>query len=68
MTEHLDLGFRPKDKEEGTIPLPAYLVEMLRERRNRYPHTRLVFPTSTGKPDQGNRIWNCGEPAVTLSS
>lgn len=51
VTEHLDLGFRPKDKEEGTIPIPAYLAEMLRARRVRYPSTRLIFPTPSGKPD-----------------
>jgi integrase/recombinase XerD len=51
VTEHLDLGFKPKDKEEGTIPIPEYLAEMLRERRRRYPTARLVFPTAAGKPD-----------------
>jgi integrase len=43
ITEHLDLGFTPKDKEEGSIPIPGDLVDMLRERRKRYPKSRLIF-------------------------
>jgi integrase/recombinase XerD len=51
VTEHLDLGFRPKDKEEGSIPIPVSLVELLQERRKRHPRTRLIFPGSNGKPN-----------------
>jgi integrase/recombinase XerD len=51
VTEHLDLGFKPKDKEEGTIPIPSFLVDMLRARRERYPAARLVFPTPENRPD-----------------
>jgi len=51
VTEHLDLGFRPKDGEEGTIPIPSFLVELLHARRKRYPTTRLIFPTDQGNPD-----------------
>ena len=51
VTEHLDLGFRPKDGEEGTIPIPSFLVELLQARRKRYPTTRLIFPTDKGNPD-----------------
>src|SRR5580658_6768402 len=46
--EHLDLGFRPKGREEGSIPIPESLVTLLRERRTRYPHTRLIFQRSNG--------------------
>ena len=41
VTEHLDLGFRPKDKEEASIPIPDTLVEILTARRKRYPKSRL---------------------------
>lgn len=33
VTEHLDLGYRPKDKEEGSLPIPDILVDILRARR-----------------------------------
>lgn len=51
VTEHLDLGYRPKDKEEGTLPIPELLVGTLKARRKRYPHTRLIFPGKHGKPN-----------------
>jgi hypothetical protein len=31
--ERLDLGFRPKDKEEGSIPLPDQFVARMKARR-----------------------------------
>jgi integrase/recombinase XerD len=49
--EHLDLGFEPKDSEEGTIRISNALVEILRERRKRYPTGRLIFPGPDRKPD-----------------
>jgi integrase/recombinase XerD len=51
VTEHLDLGYRPKDKEEGTVPIPDLLVDVLKARRGRYPKTRLIFPGKSGKPN-----------------
>ena len=48
--EHLDLGFMPKDSEEGRIPISDSLVEILRARRKRYPTGRLIFPGPDGKP------------------
>jgi integrase len=48
VTEHLDLGYRPKDKEEGTLPIPKLLVDRLKARRTRYPNTRLIFPGKHG--------------------
>jgi integrase/recombinase XerD len=43
ITEKLDIEYTPKDKEEAAIPLPADAIEMLRERRKRYPKSRLIF-------------------------
>ena len=51
VTEHLDLGYRPKDKEEGTLPIPDLLVDVLRVRRTRHPRTRLIFPGKQGGPN-----------------
>jgi integrase/recombinase XerD len=51
-TEKRDnLTFVIKDREEGHVPIPDDLVERLRERRKRYPTTRLIFPGKNGKPD-----------------
>lgn len=49
--EKLDLGFTPKDREEGAIPIPDSLVQLLKARRERYPSTRLIFPHPAGSPD-----------------
>ena len=51
VSEKLDLGFTPKDKEEGSIPIPDSLVALLKTRRERYPDTRLIFPLPDGKPN-----------------
>jgi len=51
VTEHLDLGFVPKDKEEGFIPLPEDFVERMKARRARFPKSRLIFPGPEGKKD-----------------
>jgi len=51
VTEHLDLGYRPKDKEEGTLPIPDLLVDVLVSRRKRNPGKRLIFPGKRGKPN-----------------
>ena len=51
VTEHLDLGYKPKDKEEGTLPIPDLLVDRLADRWVRYPRTRLIFPGKNGKPN-----------------
>jgi integrase/recombinase XerD len=51
VTEHLDLGYRPKDKEEGTLPIPNLLVDVLVSRRKRNPGKRLIFPGKHGKPN-----------------
>jgi integrase len=55
VTAKKQLGFKPKDKEEREIPVPASLLKALREYRARQsgpnPH-HLVFPTGRGKPDK----------------
>jgi integrase len=51
VSEKLDLGFTPKDKEEAEIPIPDSLVAQLKERRNRQPKSRLIFPHSNGTPN-----------------
>jgi integrase/recombinase XerD len=51
VTEHLDLGFIPKDKEEGTLQLPDALVERLKTRRKKHSKDRLLFPTANGTPN-----------------
>jgi integrase/recombinase XerD len=42
--EKLDLKFEVKDHEERTVPLPDTLIDLLRERRKKYPTTHLIFP------------------------
>ncbi len=55
VTAKKQLKFKPKDKEERKIPVPASLLEALKEYKERQtgpnPHD-LVFPTSQGKPDK----------------
>lgn len=51
ISEKLDLGFTPKDKEEGTIPIPDSLVALLQERKRRCTNSRLIFPGPNGKVD-----------------
>ena len=55
VTAKKQLAFKPKDKEEREIPVPAALLEALREYKNRQTGSNrhdLVFPTSEGKPDK----------------
>jgi integrase len=49
--EKLNMGFSPKDKEEGSIPIPDLLVHLLKARRKRYPNSRLIFPRPNGKAE-----------------
>lgn len=37
--------WKPKDKEEGYIPLPDYFLEMMRARRARHPESVTIFQT-----------------------
>lgn len=49
--EKPDLGFDVKDHEERTIPLPDFLIELLREHHVRHPQSRLIFPGIKGWMD-----------------
>jgi integrase/recombinase XerD len=51
VSEKLALGFTPKDKEEGSIPIPDALVSLLQARRKRYPGERRIFAGPGGKED-----------------
>ena len=48
------MGFKPKDKQERTIPIPDARVKMLlRHRKTQAAGTSLVFPTSEHLKHQG---------------
>ena len=55
VTAKPQLKFKPKNKEEREIPVPAALLEALRDYKARQtgpnPHN-LVFPTEAGRPDK----------------
>ena len=55
--EKLDLGFRPKDREEGSIPLPDFLLAMLRQRRARYPVLGLSLSFQAGRLKTTSCAW-----------
>lgn len=44
-----EMGFRLKDKEERSVPVPDSLIDALAERKRR-SSSMLVFPTPQGKP------------------
>lgn len=44
-------GWIPKDKEEGSIPVPHEFIERMKARRERYPKTTLIFPNADGRPN-----------------
>ena len=46
-----DVGFTPKSHESRTIPLPASVVAMLKERERKAPHPRWIFVNEEGRPD-----------------
>ena len=45
-----ELGFRPKDKEERSVPVPDHLVALI-EGRKRESRSSFLFPGKNGKPD-----------------
>jgi integrase/recombinase XerD len=47
-----DMGFKVKNHESRTIPLPKSLIRMLRERREHAPHQRWIFVNEKGGPDK----------------
>ena len=52
VSEKLALGFTPKDKEEGTIPIPDSLVVLLQKRHKQHPDSRLIFPGPHGETNK----------------
>jgi integrase len=46
-----DVGFTPKSHESRTIPLPDSLIALLRTRRKKAPHERLLFINEEGHSD-----------------
>jgi integrase/recombinase XerD len=48
VTAKPDLHFKPKDSEERLIPIPQSLADLLRARRERNSHSRLIFPAVGG--------------------
>ena len=55
VTAKKQLGFKPKDKEEREIPVPASLLDALcayKAQQPRFNRNDLVFPTSEGRPDK----------------
>ena len=49
--EDVDLGYTPKDREEARIPLPDFLIDILRLRKKRNSGSQLIFPTEKGEPN-----------------
>lgn len=45
-----ELGFRPKDKEERSVPVPDALIEALAQRKQS-SKSHFIFPGKTGGPD-----------------
>jgi integrase len=43
--------FKPKDREEGIIPIPDSLVELLRARKARYPKSHRIFEMHAANPE-----------------
>jgi integrase len=55
VTAKAQWGFKPKNKEEREIPVPASLMAELKahkERQSNNNPNNLVFPTTTGEPDK----------------
>jgi integrase len=70
-------NWRPKDKEERTVPIPDSLVEVLKVRKAMHPEGWLIFPNTNGNPE-GHFLrmlkeralaagLNCGHCTSTLS-
>jgi integrase/recombinase XerD len=47
----LDVGFKPKNHESRSIPMPTSLVDMLKKRKANRPHARWIFVNEDGEPD-----------------
>jgi integrase/recombinase XerD len=46
-----DVGFTPKNHERRSVPMPASLVALLKERRKKPVHGRWIFVIRDGNPD-----------------
>jgi integrase/recombinase XerD len=44
-------NWKPKDKEERTVPIPDSLIELLKVRKAMHPDGWLIFPNSKGSPE-----------------
>ena len=44
-------NWKPKDKEERTVPIPDALVELLKVRKSMHPDGWLMFPNTEGNPE-----------------
>ena len=44
-------NWKPKDKEERTVPIPDSLVELLKVRKAMHPDGWLIFPNTKGNPE-----------------
>jgi integrase/recombinase XerD len=72
-----DVGFTPKNHEKRTVPMPASLVALLKQRKKNTPHGRWIFVNRDGAPDghflkKLKRIaleagLNCGECTTTIN-
>jgi integrase/recombinase XerD len=69
--------WKPKDKEERTVPIPDSLIELLKVRKAMHPAVWLIFPNTEGNPE-GHFLralkrralaagLNCGHCAGTLN-
>jgi integrase/recombinase XerD len=45
------MGFKPKDSEERTIPIPSSLVRDLKAWKVMHPKSLLIFPNGQGRPN-----------------
>ena len=72
-----DVGFTPKNHEKRTVPIPASLVTLLKQRKKNAPNGRWIFVNRYGTPDghflkKLKRIaleagLNCGECTTTVN-
>ena len=72
-----DIGFAPKNHEKRTVPIPASLIALLKQRKKNPLHTRWIFVNRNGVPEghflkKLKRIAlqagiNCGECTTTLN-
>jgi integrase/recombinase XerD len=44
-------GWRPKDCEERRVPIPGWLVDLLKRLQKSDGHTSLIFPNQLGQPE-----------------